>query len=282
MILFSSFTHIWVLLLFLYLGLASGLVFFSFTFLLQKFRDFLLKPKQKKKENKQEASIKYIAEEKNQKDVIENIAKTEYIGCEDGKDNLELKILDNGSLINNKTKTSLDNSIENKKTKIKKFKDRNVFYNIIFKKSKSSKQKNKKKSCFFKKLFRRKQQNKENKNKQKYTLKKQFFLKIKKACMQVFKPLLAFFIKIRKIIINVSFTFFKVLVFLLVIVLSYIANLYLNFGFIRVGFVIVFCLAFFMSKSLINLLANFFINFYNYFIVKINKTNKFKKSEKSE
>lgn len=46
--LFSSVNHIGVLLLFIYLGLVSGLVFFFANFLVNKLKDFLLRTKEKK------------------------------------------------------------------------------------------------------------------------------------------------------------------------------------------------------------------------------------------
>ncbi len=209
MILFSSFSHIWVLLLFMYLGLSSGIIFFSASIFLDKLKMFLLRPKQKK-----ERKIKSYL-----------IIK---------KDN---KIEDNNF--------SNLNSSNNNEALTPNKKNRKLFHKNNNKNLNNSKQKK----------SHKKSQN--------------IFLKVKLG--NFFKGLFLKLSKIKGRVINTSFTIVKILVFLIIVVVSYLINLYLNMGYLRVGFVIVFVGCFMLAKSVIKMLAIYLVNFYNCFKRKLNK-----------
>ena len=95
------------------------------------------------------------------------------------------------------------------------------------------------------------------------------------------KPNLKFFktagfYKILKIINNLTVNILSSFCLILCVVISFYFNLKLNFGELRFVYVIVWIGFFFVGKSLCNLLANYFLCFYNYFIKrkKIKWTNK--------
>lgn len=91
------------------------------------------------------------------------------------------------------------------------------------------------------------------------------FKKVKNSISVLFKYIFLFVFKNLPIII-----------FIIVAVFSYLINLYLNFGHLRLIYVLIWILFFFISKTLCKILANYFLSFYNYFIKRIKKNGRAK------
>ena len=176
--LFSSINHIWVLLLFIYLGLVSGLVFFGFSFLINKVEFFLLKPRK-----------------------------------------------------------NLSKKLEEKQLKLEKKQQK-----MARKKPKESKKENARNSL------------------------KPLILRFKNALNKVKK--------IKKFLVCFICTFAKIVVLFFVTAVSYLVNLQLNFGYLSVGFLLIYVTFFFIAKRLLNLVAIYLLNFYNYFVRKFKRRGK--------
>ena len=82
------------------------------------------------------------------------------------------------------------------------------------------------------------------------------------------------FIKSLKIFCYLFAKILPLICFTLVSVLSYLINLKLNFGFVKVIYVLFWIGFFFVGKRLCNLLANYFLAFYNWTIKKVKKCQK--------
>ena len=85
--------------------------------------------------------------------------------------------------------------------------------------------------------------------------------------------------KISKIAQKVSvalLNIMKIMVFCILVVLTYLINLKFNLGYLRVIFVLIWVGFFFVGKSLFNLLANYFCCFYNWCIKRIKKDGRAK------
>ena len=67
-----------------------------------------------------------------------------------------------------------------------------------------------------------------------------------------------------------------ILIFIISVVFSYLTNLHLNFGHLRLIYVLIWVLFFFISKTLCKILANYFLSFYNIFIKRIKKNGRAK------
>lgn len=234
-----------MLLLFLYLGLVSGLIFFAGCALLKKIEQIILNKKTAELENKNNS---------------ETINDVDDINDFDNKD----KENSNKSLSallkeESQVETELKDSTKTRKqfNILKLFKRKKATTETIYKKENKSlkqkriKQKNTQKRPRFVALKRFKKQLRETN------------FKIKKTLNKFKKPLINFISVVVKI----------VLMFLLILV-SYLINLKLNFGEVRFVFVLVFVASFFIAKSLLKLVAIYFINFYNYFVRKLHKTKK--------
>ena len=65
-----------------------------------------------------------------------------------------------------------------------------------------------------------------------------------------------------------------ILIFIACVVFSYLINLHLNFGHLRLIYVLIWTLFFFVSKTLCKILANYFLSFYNNFIKRIKKNGR--------
>lgn len=84
------------------------------------------------------------------------------------------------------------------------------------------------------------------------------------------------FIILFKYIILFMFKNVPIMIFIFVVSFSYLMNLYLNFGHLRIIYVLIWLLFFFISKTLCKILANYFLSFYNYFIKRIKKNGRSK------
>ncbi len=346
MILFSSFNHIYVLLLFLYLGLCSGLIYFATCFLLGKAKLFLLKPKkadeqlkgknnaelnqnnlQNENANKGEINAEKSIDEINENNFLEadatnqnneimpvnktsnlNIDNVENSGVDNFQNetdnnkinnefnaskefleplkNIELETISNNSGFKDESKKQTKNlqesqNVVNLKTKnvfkqcVKVFKfcffkkNDKVEKHTIHKSISTPKGKELKNNKEHKKSIGNKQQNKLKKNgifnfkklkaKWKNSV-KVFFSKLNKAINKIKKPIIA-----------VLETLIKIGLVLALVVVSYLINLHLNFGEVRLMFVVVFIASFCLAKSLLKLLAFYLTNFYNYFRRKLQK-----------
>lgn len=300
MILFDSFTHIWILLLFMYLGLCSGIIFFSTSFLLEKTKIILLKPRENKTKNDTENYTKNndesISNEVNKTETYnaknineENISKplVQTINIEDSEtQKIKIKNCKIEDCIEIKSVSNNDINKENKNRTGRKILSLFVFKKVgngkeNFKNNPSKKEttKNNKKNC--KDNFHREQHSskrsykkaKDNEGKKAKEKRKNNFKLLILKLSQYFKKITLGFQRIKNRVINTSFITIKILVFLLVVTASYLINLHLNLGYLRIGFIIVFILFFCLAKTLIKLLANFIVNFYNYFKRKYKKQN---------
>lgn len=104
------------------------------------------------------------------------------------------------------------------------------------------------------------------KNKRKNNILKIIYIK--------FKKLKSFLFKNAKKIICLILKILPVLVFINCIVFSYLVNLKLNFGYLRLVYVFIWFIFFIVSKTLCKIVANYFMSFYNYFIKRINKNGR--------
>lgn len=82
--------------------------------------------------------------------------------------------------------------------------------------------------------------------------------------------------KISNYILYVFYKSFPILSFIACVFFTYLINLYLNFGHLRLIYVLIWVLFFFVGKTLCKLLANYFLCFYNYFIKRIKKDGRAK------
>lgn len=85
------------------------------------------------------------------------------------------------------------------------------------------------------------------------------------------KQIKNYFIKFKQILNKIKIIFIKIFASILLIItltsfvlISFLINLEYNFGEIRLVYVTVWVLSFFVGKSFFNLLANHITNFYNY------------------
>lgn len=84
------------------------------------------------------------------------------------------------------------------------------------------------------------------------------------------------FLDLFKYIVLFIFKNLPILIFIISVVFSYLTNLHLNFGHLRLIYVLIWVLFFFISKTLCKILANYFLSFYNIFIKRIKKNGRAK------
>lgn len=83
-----------------------------------------------------------------------------------------------------------------------------------------------------------------------------------------------FLILTKNILLKIAMFFIKLfphIAIILCISISYFINYTLNFGYLRVIYVLIWLCSFFSAKSLYNLVANYFFAFYNWVIKRKNK-----------
>lgn len=228
-----------MLLLFLYLGLVSGLIFFAGCALLKKIEQIILNKKTAKLEN-------------------ENNSETEV----DNKDKEDFNKSLNALLEEkSQVETKLKNIAKNKKqfNILKLFKRKKATTETIYKKeNKPLKQKR----------INQKNTHKQKQKRPRFVALKRFKKQLRETNFKVKKVLNKF----KKPLVNFISVVVKITLMFLLILVSYLINLKLNFGEVRFVFVLVFVASFFVAKSLLKLVAIYFINFYNYFVRKLHKT----------
>lgn len=292
MILFSSFTHVYVLMLFLYLGLCCGLIFFVSCRLLNQLKVFILTKNKIKKESCDESKLDNSKSESDNatKSLLESSSLLNY----NNKQNREVKNNLTSDLINDLKQNNLveefielpDTNFEvlsstnsedivtsgkeiaessNYPVKTSNLVSSNTIQKSISLPLKDSKKS--KKNKHNKKLLNIKKSKKEKPKKQKLSN----FKKVKNKLQLTFKEFGNFLNKVKVPLVKVSEIIIKICLIFALLVGSYLINLHLNFGEIRFMFIIIFIVSFFMAKSLLNLLAFYFTNFYNYFRKKLSK-----------
>lgn len=244
MVLFSSFNHFNIFLLFAYLGLSSGLIFFL-VFNLSKY----IKVKNKKyleaqKENKKHKVQKNLSTVSNQ--IVEKIKEENIIE--------ESTVFENNTILENNRKKPV-NKDNLKNNKIKKDKNNNQKDKKKLKQKLTSEEKQKLKQQ--KNAF--KQERKQQKLEKKKFLKKQRKEKVKLIYLKIWNKVVFIFKKIQ----NVLLTVLCVFVLAGVVLGSYYANFVLNYGYFRIVFVAVWLGCFFLGGFIQKKVAKFLASFYN-------------------
>lgn len=248
MVLFSSFNHFNILLLFLYLGITSGIVFF----LVYNIANFIRK-----------SNISYIKQNKQntiKKDNLQkDISTTDNIIVE----NLESKNTQqiNSLMVFEKNEEKLTH---NKNLKFKKRNKENK--NADVKKSQKSKEQLKAEKLKLKQEKKAFRKNLKAQKKQNNLIKKQ---KLKHFLLKLWQQAVITFKRAQ----NILLTVLCIVTLITVVLGSYYINFVLNYGYLRIVFIAVWCVAFMLGGYVQKKVAKILVNFYNKFCKQVKKSS---------
>lgn len=298
MILFSTLTQPYVLMLFCYLGLSCGIIFFIVSWVFSRFpkqdilkskieKFFTLRTNQNKKINKKvknfgfkklDCKLNDNEEQNERKKLSQNLkcSLNDIVLLTNSQENntffkdTKIELIDNTNKRDIKDKTSNNNSLKNQ----------NKHDNLYQNKNQDTKQKINNKNLDKQEKIKLRQQAKREKLQQKAKEKQ---LRFQKRQQQKQKKLLKkqenkqknairkqkLKQKLIVIITKICIIFSKIIkfvVFFSLIITCFYINLQINYGEINIISILVFVLSFFLARYFLKLLAKFLVNFYNIII----------------